>query len=195
MHTDTQDYISIDFNIITYTYWCILRHECNLIIYPERKGKTKSVGCFSGANRINASDFRKLTFAKKKEGQFVDDFLSMNSVFLLVLFWVPLQNKKMWPKLSRKSFLYRFQKGSWIDECQKGIPTDSLIHRFQDMSGVHREYDRVFFMVSLMACRKLMSCFFSHKTRSSTTNKCGLGSLVGYLKEANNPIMDKRYTV
>ena len=33
--------------------------------------------------------------------------------------------------------------------------TDSLIQRFQDMSGVHREYDRVFFMVSLVACRKL----------------------------------------
>lgn len=30
-----------------------------------------------------------------------------------------------------------------------------LIRVFQDMSGVHREYDRVFFMVSLVACRKL----------------------------------------
>ena len=28
----------------------------------------------------------------------------------------------------------------------------------QDMSGVHREYDRVFFMVSLVACRKLPDC-------------------------------------
>ena len=52
------------------------------------------MGCFSGANRINASDFRKLTFAKKKEGQFVDDFLSMNSVFLLVFFGGPFTEEK-----------------------------------------------------------------------------------------------------
>ena len=56
----------------------------------KKRQKTNSVGCFSGANRINASDFRKLTFAKKKEGQFDSSMIRRFSLFLLVFFWGPL---------------------------------------------------------------------------------------------------------
>lgn len=51
-------------------------------------------------------------------------------------------------------YVWSFPEGWFLNwfECF-GYP--KLI---QDMSGVHREYDRVFFMVSLVACRKLPDC-------------------------------------